>query len=236
MKKSSRLNQERNMHRSSIIYKWKQSKTVLNKYVCGFWCERTVDGLFHWGEHYYGLWTGISARNDNLKVKCLDGFVSYKCAAFHFIRCYLMDWNRVMDYWYFCISSLGSHSDGTHSLQRFHWGASNIILNFSGWRNKLIYILKRTIMNFSFSIDEEGKLITLPAGLEVTGEAGCRTGLANLVVLLLLKKLRKMPHFKDSTRVLFPAPEWPNSLSLMRGWRVCVGRSLLDVNALMVVL
>ncbi len=136
------------MHRSSIIYKWKQSKTVLNKYVCGFWCERTVDGLFHWGEHYYGLWTGISARNDNLKVKCLDGFVSYKCAAFHFIRCYLMDWNRVMDYWYFCISSLGSHSDGTHSLQRFHWGASNIILNFSGWRNKLIYILKRTIMNF----------------------------------------------------------------------------------------
>ncbi len=40
MKKSSGLNQERNMHRSSIVYKWNQSITFLNKYVGGFWCER----------------------------------------------------------------------------------------------------------------------------------------------------------------------------------------------------
>ncbi len=58
------VNQERNMHRSS---KWKQSKTVLNKYVCGFWCERTtLDGLFHCRKHYYGLC--ILARSNGLKL------------------------------------------------------------------------------------------------------------------------------------------------------------------------
>ncbi len=45
-------------------------KTVLNKYVCGFQGERTTgDGLFHWRKHYYGLWTGILAKNDGIKVK-----------------------------------------------------------------------------------------------------------------------------------------------------------------------
>ncbi len=42
IKQSSHLNLERNMHRSSTVYKWKQSKIVLNKYVSGFWCERTT--------------------------------------------------------------------------------------------------------------------------------------------------------------------------------------------------
>ncbi len=32
----SYLNQKRNMHRSSMVYKQKQSKTVLNKYVGNF--------------------------------------------------------------------------------------------------------------------------------------------------------------------------------------------------------
>ncbi len=41
-KKLSRLNQERNMYRSSIVYKRKQSKTALNKHISGFWCERTT--------------------------------------------------------------------------------------------------------------------------------------------------------------------------------------------------
>ncbi len=36
----SGLNQERNLHRSSTVYKPKQSKTALNKYVAGFSCER----------------------------------------------------------------------------------------------------------------------------------------------------------------------------------------------------
>ncbi len=33
---------------------------------------------FHWRKHYYELWTRILARSDGLKLKHLDGFVSYK--------------------------------------------------------------------------------------------------------------------------------------------------------------
>ncbi len=36
----------------------KQSKIVLNKYVGGFWCEKTIgEGLFHWRKISYGSWT-----------------------------------------------------------------------------------------------------------------------------------------------------------------------------------
>ncbi len=34
--------------------------------------------LFHWKKQYYVLWTCISAGSDCLKLKCLDGFVSFK--------------------------------------------------------------------------------------------------------------------------------------------------------------
>ncbi len=82
------LNQERNMHRSSTVYRWKQFKTVLNKYVCGFWCARTTeDILFHWRKLYYKLWTNMLVRIGVLKSKHIDGFVSCKHIAFGFLRC-----------------------------------------------------------------------------------------------------------------------------------------------------
>ncbi len=60
------------MHRSSTIYKLKQYKTALNKYVGGFWCERTTeDGLFHWRKHYYRLWMHILAGSEGLKLNTL---------------------------------------------------------------------------------------------------------------------------------------------------------------------
>lgn len=66
----------------------------------------------------------------------------------------------------------------------------------------------------------------LPAGLEARGDGG------NLVELVeerrgrrLLKKLLSSPHLRDSTRVVFPDPEWPNSFSLILGCRFWVGRS-----------
>ncbi len=131
MKRSSHLNQERNMHRSIIIYKWKQPKTVLNKYVGGFWCETiTGDGLFHW-RMYYGLWTDILAKSNDLKLKRLDGFISYKHAAFHKMlidgleSCVLL-----VDFCDVFISCLDSHSDGTHS-QSIDWWSSDVMLNFS---------------------------------------------------------------------------------------------------------
>ncbi len=56
-----------------------------------------------------------------------------------------------MDYCDVFISCLDSHSDGTHSLQRIHWWASEIISpnRFFWWRNKLIYSLN-TATNFHF--------------------------------------------------------------------------------------
>ncbi len=68
-KKWSDLNQKRNLHRSSIVYKPKQSKTSLNKYVAGFWCERQQEMDFHCRKCYYGLWTCILAGTNSLKFK-----------------------------------------------------------------------------------------------------------------------------------------------------------------------
>ncbi len=60
------------MHRSSNIYERKQSKTVLNKYVGGFCCERTIGVgvrvFFYFRKRYCGLWAGILARIDGLKL------------------------------------------------------------------------------------------------------------------------------------------------------------------------
>ncbi len=50
----------------------------------------------------------------------------------------------LVDYCYVLIRCLDSHSDGTHSLQRIHSRASDVILNVSKsvpMKNKLIYIL-----------------------------------------------------------------------------------------------
>ncbi len=49
VKKWSGLDQERHLHRSSTVYKLKQSKTALNKYVAGIWCERQQEMHFYTG-------------------------------------------------------------------------------------------------------------------------------------------------------------------------------------------
>ncbi len=75
-KKSSHLNLERNMHIPRAIYKWKQSKTVLNKHVGWFWGQQGMD-FFTGGSiimdygHIFWPWS------DSLKLKCLNNrFVS----------------------------------------------------------------------------------------------------------------------------------------------------------------
>ncbi len=43
-----------------------------------------------------------------------------------------LDWfGLLVDYCDVFISCLDSHSDGTHSLQRIHWWASDVMMNFS---------------------------------------------------------------------------------------------------------
>ncbi len=79
------------------------------------------------------------------------------------------DVNRWMwDVWITCgfcdvfISCLDSHSDGTHSLQRIHWWASDVMLHFSKSvqmkKKNLIYILDSSRMstlptNFHFWVN-----------------------------------------------------------------------------------
>lgn len=65
-----------------------------------------------------------------------------------------------------------------------------------------------------------------PVGTGGAGESVKRGELAEgRRGLFLRKKLLRMPHFRDSSRVLLPALEWPNTFSLMRDCGVCVGRS-----------
>ncbi len=128
------LNQERNLHRSSTVYKW---KTVQNcsKQICGgiLMLEEKRRWTFSLEEHYDELWT--LAGSDSLKLKRLnDGFVSYKHAAFWLHKMLIdgLEWCRLLvDYCDVFISCLDSHSDGTHSLQRIHWWASDGMLHFS---------------------------------------------------------------------------------------------------------
>ncbi len=121
LKMSSCLNQEINVHRS--FKPSLQAKTVLKKYVGGFWCERTTGDDFSLEEAL------IMDYDQKQPLKCLnDGFV----------YCTLL-FSRDINWWtgLVWITSevlwcLDSHSDGTHSLQRTHWWASDaVMLHFS---------------------------------------------------------------------------------------------------------
>ncbi len=102
--------------------------------------------FFHWRKHYYWLWTCILAGSNSLKLKCLnDRFVSYT----------QLFSSQDINWWigFTCdvfISCLGSHSDGTHSLQRIHWWASDAMLNFSKsvqMKEQLTYIFDGLVVS-----------------------------------------------------------------------------------------
>ncbi len=112
------------MHRSNTIYKWKQTKTVIDIYVNGFWCERTTaDIIFHWSKRYNALWAGIYLF-----------FIFLQSCSF-FIHKMLIDelqlGGLLVDYCVVFISSLDSHSDGTHSMQSINWWESDVMPHFS---------------------------------------------------------------------------------------------------------
>ncbi len=110
--------------------------------------ERTTDDLlFHWRK-YYGLWTRIWARS-NLKLKCLNyGFVSCKHSlSLHMMLTDVLEWfGLFVDYCDYFISCIDSHSDGTHSLQRIHWWASDGMLHLS----KYILMKKQTHLHLGW--------------------------------------------------------------------------------------
>ncbi len=70
-------------------------------------------------------------RSDSLELKRLnDGFVSYKHAyvSLHKMLIDGQEWcGLLVDYCDVFIRCLDSHSDGTHSLQRIHWIANDVM-------------------------------------------------------------------------------------------------------------
>ncbi len=88
------------------------------------------NGFFHWRIMdllclYHRLWN----RSNALKVKCLnDGFISHK--LIFLLHKTLINgpesWGLLVDYCDVFISSLNSHSDGTHSHNRINWLAFSI--------------------------------------------------------------------------------------------------------------
>ncbi len=96
----------------------------------------------------------ILAGDHVLKIQCHNhGFISCKHTAFGFTRYYLTNWSGV-DYCDVFISCLNSHSDGTHSLQRIHRWASDVMLHLSKpvAENSLKILLKIHVYFIFFTI------------------------------------------------------------------------------------
>ncbi len=122
--------------RLSIVYKTKQSKRVMNKYAGGFWCERTTGNWFFSLEEVL-LWIMDSHFSRKQRFRHLKtswwicilhkfSFSLHKTLIDGLKLCGLL-----VDYCDVFIRCLDSHSDGTHSLQRIHRWASDVMLNFS---------------------------------------------------------------------------------------------------------
>ncbi len=120
------------------IYKWKQSKTVLNRYVGGFWCKRTkgTDFIYFFFLEEVLLWIMGAHFGQKLQFKVkmsqLISFLQTCSFSLHKTLIDGLEWcGLLVDYYNVIISRLDFHSDGTHSLQRIHWWASDLMLNFS---------------------------------------------------------------------------------------------------------
>ncbi len=109
------------MHRSRTVYKRKQFRTGLNKYVVGFWCERlnrgrgwtfSLEELLLWiMDSYFDQKWWFKVKNLSMMILFITIFSLHK--TFIYESCGLLVDDRDV-----FISCLDSHSDGTHSLQR----------------------------------------------------------------------------------------------------------------------
>ncbi len=107
------------MNRSSTIYKWKQSKTILNKYVGWFSWDRTTVMDFSLKEELFWITVWYLGQKLRFDVKLMMDLFLTNMQLFtsQNVSC----WTGVMPItsgllgWLYQL--FGSHSDGTHSLQ-----------------------------------------------------------------------------------------------------------------------
>ncbi len=116
MKVNSSESEYKTIYISSTIYKRKQSKTVLNKYINDFDVREKQEIAFFTGESNimdYGLVLKI--------VNALLMDFLFTSMQFFTLIDGLELLGSLVDYCDVFISCSNSHSDGTHSLQRIHW-------------------------------------------------------------------------------------------------------------------
>ncbi len=147
-KKLYRLNQERNMHKSSTANKQKKSKTVL-KQICRWILMRGQQGMdfstrgsviMDYGA-YFGQKQRFNQFNDRFLFHTNISLLRHKILIDRLELCGLL-----ADYCDVFISCLDSHSDGTHSLHRSHWWASDVMLYFS----KSVLMKKQTHLHLGW--------------------------------------------------------------------------------------
>ncbi len=110
------------------------------------WFRR--DNFFTGGS---ALWTIYFSWNQWFEnVSMMDLFLLLKTRSFCLLKTLItaLEWcGLLVDYCDVFISCLDSHSDGTHSLQRIHWWASDVMLNYS----KSVLMKKQTHLHLRMS-------------------------------------------------------------------------------------
>jgi len=102
----------------------------------------------HWRKQYYGyygaiLWISILAKSNGLNLKSSWWICSLQTRLLH------KTLTDGLELCWLLVICLGSHFDGTHSLQIIHWWASDAkFLNLFWWRNKLIYTMDGLRIHF----------------------------------------------------------------------------------------
>ncbi len=102
------------------------------------------------------------------KKKCVTSGVHNNTSSSNKMLIDRLEWCELfVDYCDVFIRCLDSHSDGTHSLHRIHWGASNVMLQFS----KSVLMKKQTHLHLGCAEGEyifstfSGRTISLSMSL-----------------------------------------------------------------------
>ncbi len=137
------------MHKSSTIYKQVQNSS---KQICQLRGHQRMH-FFHWRKHYCGLWTGILAGSNGLKLKCLIMYLFLRETQ-HFTSHAVNWWTGVVWIIVMFLSAVWTliltapiHCRGSIGEQVMHCSISTIQF---WWRNKLMNGLRVSTFSANF--------------------------------------------------------------------------------------
>ncbi len=115
----------------------------INTHTCKIWNVKTwkicyvhILNIFICNKNYMNINIDVNASKyfQNIYCMCLYLYIHNKYTQHTHIYYVNKNFYFGCEMWITCdvfISSLDSHSDGTHSLQMIHWWASDVMLKFS---------------------------------------------------------------------------------------------------------